>query len=64
MCLVTLTKAKYAGLTKWLSEADEQGFIKGGITPQLEWFFMDLLRRGTLLSKEVFIFIFMNFFAP
>ena len=26
-------KAKHAGLTKWLSEADEQGFIKGGITP-------------------------------
>ena len=25
--------AKHVGLTKWLSKADEQGFIKGGILP-------------------------------
>ena len=58
-------EAKHVGLTKWLSEADEQGFMKGGITPQLrKEFFTNLLRRGILLSNEVFNFIFLNFFPP
>ena len=58
-------EAKHAGLTKWLSEVDEQGFIKGSITPQLrKWFFTDLLRRGALLSNKVFNFIFLKFFPP
>ena len=56
-------EAKHVGFTKWLSEADEKGFIKGGITPQLRrGFFTDLLRRGALLFKKVLHFIFMNFF--
>ena len=47
-------EAKHVGLTKWLSEADEHGFIKGDIMPKLgKGFFTDLLSRGALLSKEV-----------
>ena len=58
-------EAKHAGLTKWLSEADEQTFIKGSITLQLrKGFVTGLLKRGSLLSNEVFNFIFLNFFPP
>ena len=63
MCLVTSTRPTHAGLTKWLSEADEHRFIKGGIMLQLgKGFFTNFLKRGALLSKEVLYFIFMNFF--
>ena len=58
-------EAKHASLIKWLSEASEQEFIKGSIIPKLmKGFFTNLLRRGALLSNEVFNFIFLKFFPP